>query len=167
MSAAVESVGDRKARVRASLQTEKDPLRVVAFRNARLGNPSQDVEGVLSGFLKITQHAMVRKRSWFNVAVCLCLHRSLTHHRNINPLDNKVCEIYIFIKKCARSFIEVRKLCLIMFPLVFVLRLYNITKTKPTKISNVFKVKRKAIVEKEDSTKLNRQKGKKSKRTIT
>ena len=36
-----------------------------------------------------------------------------------------MCERYIFLKKCVRSLIEVRKLCLIMFLLVFVLRLYN------------------------------------------
>ena len=55
----------------------------------------------------------------------LSLHSSLTHHRNINPFENKVWEIHIFIKKCVSSFIEVHKLFLIMFPLIFVLRLYN------------------------------------------
>ena len=49
----------------------------------------------------------------------------LSHTTNINPFENKVWEIYIFIKKCVRLFIEVRKSCLIMFPLIFVLRLYN------------------------------------------
>ena len=49
---------------------------------------------------------MVKRRSWVNIAVCLCLHPSFTHHRNI---ENKVWEIHIFIKKCVRSFIEVRK----------------------------------------------------------
>ena len=76
-------------------------------------------EEVLSGFLKITQHAMVRRGSLVTTAVCLCLHPSLTHHRSINPFENKVWEIY-FIKKCVGSFIEFRKLCLIMFPLIFV-----------------------------------------------
>ena len=42
-------------------------------------------------------------------------------------------EIYIFIKKCIYSFIEVRKLCLIMFPLVFVLQLYNNNTTEAIK----------------------------------
>ena len=42
----------------------------------------------------------------------MSLHPSLTHHRNINPFENKVWEIYIFVKKCVRSFIEFRKLCL-------------------------------------------------------
>ena len=45
-------------------------------------------------------------------------------HRNIILLRIK-CERYIFIKKCVRSFIEVRKVCLIMFLLIFVLQLYN------------------------------------------
>ena len=75
---------------------------------------------MLSGFLKIAQRAMVKRRSWVSIAVCRCLHSSLIHHRNINPFENKVWERYIFIKKCVRSFIEVRKLCLIMFPLIFV-----------------------------------------------
>ena len=64
--------------------------------------------------------AMVKRRSLVNIAVCPCLHSSLTHNRNINPLANKVWEIHIFIKKYVRSFIEVRKLFLIMFPLIFV-----------------------------------------------
>ena len=115
MPAVVESVGHRKARVRASLQTEG-----CGPQWPRSSNPSQDAEEVLSGFLKITQHAMVKRRSWVNIAVCPCLHPSLTHHRNINPFENKVWEIHIFIKKWVPSFIEVRKLCLIMFPLVYV-----------------------------------------------
>ena len=86
---AFELVGDWNARVRARLQTEgcwATPSKM------RLSNPIQDAEEVLSGFLKI--------RSWVNIAVCPCLHLSLTHNRNINPLENKVCEIHIFIKKC-------------------------------------------------------------------
>ena len=58
----------------------------------------------------------------------ISLHPSFTHHRNINPFENKVWEIHIFYKEvCSfvRSFIEVCKLCLIIFPLVFVLRLFN------------------------------------------
>ena len=45
---------------------------------------------------------------------------SLIHHRNINPFENKVWEIYILIKKCVRLFIGVRKLWLIMFLLVYI-----------------------------------------------
>ena len=100
--AVVELVGDWKARVRASLQTEgygpqRPPVKQPQLRCGR--------------------RATMVKRSWVNIAVCPCLHSSLTHHRNI---ENKVWEMYIFIKKCVRSFIEVRKLCLIMFPLIFV-----------------------------------------------
>ena len=59
-----------------------------------------------------------------NLTVCPCLQSSLTHNRNINPLENKVCEIFIFIKKRVCSFIEPRKSSLIMF-LVGSMRLYN------------------------------------------
>ena len=90
MPAAVELVGDRKARVRASLET--------------------DAEKVLSEFLKITQCV---KRSWVNMAVFSCLHSFHTHHRSINPCENKMWEIRIF--NVFRS-----SLSLIMFPLIFV-----------------------------------------------
>ena len=86
MPAAVELVGDRKARVRASLQTEG------------YGPQQPQPRCVRSA-------AMVRRRSWVNIAACPCLHSSVTHHRNI---ENKVWEIHIFIKKCVCSFIEVR-----------------------------------------------------------
>ena len=86
MPAAVELVGDRKARVRTSLQTEG-----CGSQRPRLSNPNQDAEEVLSEFLK----AMVKRRIWVNIAVCLCLHSSLTHHRNI---ENKAGEIHVFIK---------------------------------------------------------------------
>ena len=66
-------VGDRKARVKASLQTEgcgpEQP-------QSRCGRST----------------AMV-KRSWVNIVVCPCLHSSLTYYRNI---ENKVCG-YIFL----------------------------------------------------------------------
>ena len=83
MLVAVELVGHRKP---ASLQTEN----AVALSDPRLSNPSHGAEEVLSGFLKITQHPMVKRRSWVNIAVCPCHHSSLTHHRNINPFENKV-----------------------------------------------------------------------------
>ena len=106
MLVAVELIGDRKARVRASLQIEgcgpEQP-------QPRCGRST----------------AMVKRRSWINIVVCPCLHSSLIRHRIINPFENKVWEIHIFIKKWVRSFIEVHKLCLIMFPLIFVLWLYN------------------------------------------
>ena len=90
--AAVELVGDRKARVRTSLKHENAPWGLWP----RLSNPSQDAEEVLGGFLKITPRAMVKRRSWVNIAVCPCLRSSLTHHRNINPFENKLWEIYFY-----------------------------------------------------------------------
>ena len=85
MPVAVESVGHRKTRVRTILQTENaPPPEGCGPQRSRLSNSSQDAEEVLSEFLKITQCAMV------NIVVCPCLHPSLTHHRNINPFENKV-----------------------------------------------------------------------------
>ena len=89
MPAAVELVGDRKDRGEPSCRL-RTPPRAVALSGLRLSNPSQDAEEVLSGFLKIIQRAMVKRRSWVNIAVCPCLHPSLTHHRNINLFENKV-----------------------------------------------------------------------------
>ena len=102
--AAVELVGDRKA----SLQTKSCDLQrpPVEQPQPRCGRSA----------------AIVRRRIWVNIAVCPCLYSSLTHHRNI---ENKVWEIDIFIKKRVCSFIEIRKLRLITFPLIFVLKLYN------------------------------------------
>ena len=85
----------------------EDLLSALALSDPRLSNPGQDAKEVLSGFLKITQRAMATRRSWVNIAVCACLHSSLTHHRNIT-LSRIKCERYIFIK-CVCSFIEVRK----------------------------------------------------------
>ena len=62
---AVELVGDRKVRVRASLQTEQP--------QPECGRSA----------------AMVNRRSWANIEVCPC-HHSCPPHRNINPLENKV-----------------------------------------------------------------------------
>ena len=54
----------------------------------------------------------------------MSLHPSLTHHRNISPFENKVWEIHFYKEVC--SFVHrCRKLSLIMFPLVFVLRLHS------------------------------------------
>ena len=52
----------------------------------------------------------------------------LSHATNINPfatLSRIKCERYIFIKKCVRSFIEVRTLLLTMFLPIVVLWIYN------------------------------------------
>ena len=47
--------------------------------------------------------------------VAVCLRLQLTSHTRNITLSRIKCERYIFIKKCVRSFIEVRILCLIMF----------------------------------------------------
>ena len=104
--AAVESVGNKKARSRATLQTEGCSSQWPPFEQ-----PKPRCR---------RSAAMFKGGSWVNIAVCPCLHPSLTHHRNINPFENKVWEIHIFKKKCVRSFIEVRKLCLIMCPYIFI-----------------------------------------------
>ena len=94
--AAVELVGERNARVRTSLQIEgygpqRPPVEQPKLRCGRSA-------------------AMVKRRTWVNMAVCPCLHLSLT---NINPFEHKVWDIYIFIKKWVHSFLEVRHyLCL-------------------------------------------------------
>ena len=80
--AAVELVVDGKARVITSW--------LLPSSDTGLSDPSQDAEEVLIGFLKITQRAMVKRRSWVNRTVGPCLHPSLTHHRSINPFENKV-----------------------------------------------------------------------------
>ena len=102
MLAAVESVGAGRLEWESACRLGTPN---VALINTRLSNRSQDAKEVLSGFLKITQRAMVKRRSWVSIAVCLCLHSSLTHHRNINPFKNKVWEIHIFIKKVS-SFVH-------------------------------------------------------------
>ena len=79
--------------------------------------------GAIVGTLWLLEEDMGRRST---LSEYMSLHPSLTNHRNVNPLENKVWEIY-FIKKCVRSFIEVRKLCLIMFPLVY---LYGYTTNK-------------------------------------
>ena len=98
MPAAVESVRGRKA---SPLADWERPVSAVALSDSQLSNTSQDVEEVLSGFLKITQRAMAKRRSWVNIAVCPCLHPSLRHHRNINPFENKVWEIYFYKEVCS------------------------------------------------------------------
>ena len=108
MPAAVESVGPRKARVRASLQ--RPPVEKFQPRCGR-------------------NAAMVKKRSWVNIAVCPYIHSSLTHHRNI---ENKVWEIHIFIKKSVRS-----SLSLIMFPLYICY--VAIQQTSPFLVSKIWR----------------------------
>ena len=105
--AAVDLVGSREAVWGLACR-----LRAAALSDPPLSNLIRDVEEVLSGFLKITQRAIVKSRSWVNIAVCPCFQSSLTYQRNINPFENKMGELHIFIKKCVCSFVEVRKLIL-------------------------------------------------------
>ena len=69
---------------------------------------------------------MRKKYCWVNIAVCPRL-QLISHTQPTSTLSRIKCERYIFIKKCIHLFIEVRILCLIMFLLIFVLWLYNIT----------------------------------------
>ena len=72
--AAVELFGDRIARMRPSLS-----------------NLSQNAEEVLR---------WSREEVGQYSSLSLSLYSSLTHNRNINPLENKLWEIHIFINKC-------------------------------------------------------------------
>ena len=49
--------------------------------------------------------AMVERRTWVNIAVHLCLHSFLIHNKH-HLFENKVLEIYIFIKKCIRLLLK-------------------------------------------------------------
>ena len=46
-----------------------------------------------------------RGRTWVDIAVRPCLHSFLTHNKH-HPFENKVWEIYIFIKKCIHSLLK-------------------------------------------------------------
>ena len=60
------------------------------------------------------------KKIWEKVlSLSICLSTHLSHTTETSTLLRIKCERYIFIKKCVRSFIEIRKLSLIMFQLVF------------------------------------------------
>ena len=81
---AVELAGDRNVRVRTSLQTEgcgpqRPPVEQPQPRCRRSA-------------------AMVKRRTWVNIAVCPCLQSSVTHHKNI---ENKVWEIYFCKELCS------------------------------------------------------------------
>ena len=96
------AVGFKNARVRTSLQIEvcSPQWLPVELPHPRGGRSA----------------AMVRIKSWFNIAVCACLHSSLTHHRNI---ENKVWERDFWKEVC--SFVHwSSSLSLIMFPLIYI-----------------------------------------------
>ena len=68
------------------------------------------------------------KKRWKEevLSLSICLSTHLSHTTETSMLSRIKCERYIFIKKFVRSFIEVRKLYLIMFPIIFV-RVYGYT----------------------------------------
>ena len=47
-----------------------------------------------------------RRRTCVNIAIRPCLHSFHTHNKH-HPFENRMWEIFIYIKKCIRSFIEV------------------------------------------------------------
>ena len=85
--AAVELVRNRKARVRASLQTKgcgpQWPLVEELWPRCRRSN---------KWVLEDNTACYGQEKSWVNIAISPCLHSSLTHDRNINPFENKVWE---------------------------------------------------------------------------
>ena len=46
-----------------------------------------------------------RGRTWVNIAIRLCLHSFLTHNKH-HLFENKVWEMYVYIKKCIRSLLK-------------------------------------------------------------
>ena len=71
----------------------------------RLSNPSQDAKKCCYGREMRKSVAMVERGTWVNIAVRPCLHLFLTHNKH-HLFENKVWEIYIFIKKCIRSLLK-------------------------------------------------------------
>ena len=66
--AAVESVGVNEGRARASLQSLRAPSwGLVAHTRPPVEQPSREAKEVLSGVLKITQRAMVKRKSYGSI----------------------------------------------------------------------------------------------------
>ena len=80
MPAAVESVGYRKARVRANLQTNG-----CGPQRPPVEQPQPRCRRSAKWVLEDNTACYGQSRSWVNIAVYPCLYQSLTHHRNINP----------------------------------------------------------------------------------
>ena len=93
---------------------------------ARDTQPTRGVSDELARGCKRWHLQAPRRRYWKKSSLWVYVSPPiLSHTTETSNLSRIKCGRYIFIKKCVRSFIEVRKLCLIIFPLVFVLRLYN------------------------------------------
>ena len=74
----------------------------------------------------LSNPAKIRKKyCWVNIAVRPCLHSPLTHKKH-HPFENKACEIY-FYKEVYSLIYWSCHYRLMMFPLVFVLWIYNIS----------------------------------------
>ena len=80
---------------------------------------------------RLSSPARMRKKCCYGQknfgSICSSLSLSLTylsHTTNINPFENKVWEVYFYKEVC--SFVHVKSsICLIIFPLIFVLWVYN------------------------------------------
>ena len=81
----VELVGDRKARERTSLKTEGS-----GPRRTPVEQPQPRCKRSAKWVLEDNTACYGQKKKLVNIAVCPCLHSSLTHHRIINPFENKV-----------------------------------------------------------------------------
>ena len=83
---------------------------------------------------RLSNPAKMRKKCCYVCEKNLGQHSSLPLSPTHLSLSRIKRERYIFVKKCIRSFIEVCILCLIMFLLIFVLRLCNKTCQKQSTI---------------------------------
>ena len=86
--AAVELAEDRIAKVRASLKTEG-----CGPQRPPVEQPQQRCGRSTKWVLEDNTACYGQEKKWVNIAVCPCLHSSLTHHRNI---ENKVWETYFY-----------------------------------------------------------------------
>ena len=90
-----------------------------ALSDPRLSNPSQDEKEVL-----------LWSEELGSICSSLSPFQITSHAQPTSTLSRIKCERYIFIKKCVRSFIEVRHYCWLCFLQIFVLCicmwLYNI-----------------------------------------
>ena len=129
--AAVELVGYKKARVSARLQTEG-----CCPQRSPVEQPQPRCRRSAKWVLEDDTAWYGQEKKWVNIAVCPYLQSSLTQHRNINPFENNVLEIHIFIKNCVRSFIDIRHY-LWLFPLIYVYVCGNTT-YRPTAVVYTF-----------------------------
>ena len=96
-----------------------------ALCDPRMSNPSKDEEEVL----------LWSEEFWVKITVLTCLHSPLTHKKH-HPFENKLWEIY-FIKKCIRSFIEVRHYVWLCFCIYMYMYMY----VEHTNLHGLFKAK--------------------------